>query len=89
MYRQNRDALVAFPDLAMEILIHFAEHVGDSVVKGCIDELENMGAIVERKDERTVSVAVLRQKNYPFIMQFLEQEEHRGALRWRAGDRPD
>ena len=66
------------------MLIHFAEHVGDSAVEGCIHDLEEMGATVEQKDERSFSVNVLRRSKYPFVVQFLEQEERRGALRFEA-----
>ena len=76
MYRQNATRL--------GMLIHFAEHIGDGEVEGCIHELEQMGATVEQKGERTFSVKVLRRSKYPFVVQFLEQEERRGVLRFEA-----
>ena len=68
------------------MLIHFAEHIADSEVEGCIHELDEMGATVEQKGERTFSVSVLKRSKYPFVVQFLEQEERRGALRFESDE---
>jgi hypothetical protein len=67
------------------MLIHFAEHVGRGYVNGCVAEIEEMGATVEQKDELTFSVGVRKRKNYPFVIQFLRQEEQRGGLSFDAG----
>ena len=62
------------------MLIHFADHVSKDHVKGCIREIEEMGGTVEQQDELTISVNILKRRNYPFIVQFLKQEEHVGNL---------
>ena len=68
------------------MLIHFAEHVGQDYVEGCISEIEEMGGTVEQQDELTFSVNILTRRNYPFVIQFLRQEERVGSLWLEAVD---
>lgn len=64
-----------------EMLIHFNEHVGESYIEGCVDEIEEMGASIEPQDKLTFSVVVLKPKNHPFVLEFLQNEERAGNLR--------
>lgn len=63
------------------MLIHFSEHVGNSYVEGCIGEIEEMGALVEPRDQLTFTANVLRPRDYPFVVEFLRHEERVGNLR--------
>ena len=66
------------------MLIRCSEHVGKSYVNGCILELEEMGATVERQDQLMFSVTVLRRRHYQYVIEFLRQAERIGALRFDA-----
>lgn len=68
------------------MLIHFSEHVGKDYVRGCILEIEEMGAVVEHEDQLTFSVNVPKRSHYPFVVEFLQQEERAGKLRLDAAE---
>ena len=69
------------------MLIHFAEHVGESYVEGCVSEIEEMGAVVEHRDKLTFSAVVPKARNPDFVVEFLRQEERRGTLRLETAHR--
>ena len=58
----------------------FPEHVSVTLRHGIIDELIQMGAVVDRKDENGFVILDIKAKQLEYVKEFLLQEELSGAL---------
>lgn len=61
--------------------IRFSEHITESHRRGCLQELEQMEAIIGKIDASTYIVTTLKQTKHEFIVEFLYDEEKRGVLK--------
>jgi hypothetical protein len=58
----------------------FSDHLSETLRHGIIDELIQMGAVFDRKNENGFVILDIKAKQLEYVKEFLLQEELSGAL---------